>query len=168
MKNIDFGYRVAPTDIHLVGNNLIGVEVGVDVGAHAEALLTFCRIEKLSLVDIWDNPQQYGYCLGRLETKFKRGSFEMIPTTSIKARELFENNSLDFIYFDHLHDYDSVKNDLNFWLIKLKRKAIIGYRHYMKYPGLTKAIDDFLKMTNFKFIVDNEEIIIFNNISKDE
>ena len=160
MKNIDFGLRVAPTDVHLVGNNLIGVEIGVDVGAHAEALLTFCRIEKLSLVDIWDNPQQYGYCLGRLETKFKRGVFDMLPTTSRKAISSFKDNSLDFIYFDHLHDYEEVKWDLENWIYKLKYGGIIGYRHYKKYPGLTQAIDEFLENSNYIFHVDNEEIVI--------
>tara|TARA_Y100000389_G_scaffold181177_1_gene196567 strand:- start:1164 stop:1733 length:570 start_codon:yes stop_codon:yes gene_type:complete len=55
----------------------------------------------------------------------------------------FEDNSIDFIYIDAEHTYESVKRDLELYLPKLKRGGTIGGHDYHEvWPGVCKAIDE--------------------------
>lgn len=163
MKITDYCPRPAPFDSYIKGKNLIGIEIGVDAGAHAEALLVNNRdIEKLYLVDIWTNPIFFGYTRGRLETKGFVRNIELIAKNSIKASERFENNFFDFIYIDQEHDYDSVMKDLEAWFPKLKSGGLMGYRNYTnKTTPLDNAINDFLKKNSLKSFPEYAEVIIW-------
>jgi predicted O-methyltransferase YrrM len=144
MKVTDFAPRASLLCRHLTGTNLIGLEVGVDVGAHAEALLLYCDIQKLYLVDIWDNQYYYGFCAGRL-CKFQN-KIQLIQGESAKVAKDLVFPELDFIYFDQKHDYDSVKKDFELWLPKLKKNGVIGVRNYAaSNVGLCSAVAELLK-----------------------
>jgi hypothetical protein len=163
MKLTDYCPRAAPMDAYLNGTDLIGAEIGVDAGAHAEALLTYCSIKKLYLIDIWDTPFPHAYMLGRLETKGFKNNIECIATKSKSAAGMFNGNpQVDFIYFDQLHDYNSVKTDLEVWFPLLKEDGIIGYRNY-DVPTVKKACDEFVKANNLFFKIETNEIIIACN-----
>ena len=57
----------------------------------------------------------------------------------------FLNKSIDFIYIDAEHTYESVKKDLELYLPKLKVGGIIGGHDYHHvWPGVCKAIDETL------------------------
>lgn len=145
MKVTDYCPRAAPFDSKLSGLGLIGVEVGVDVGAHAQALLEYCGIDSLTLVDPWPNPYCRGYCEGRLAALGFRPRFTMMQDTSVKAGAKFADESLDFIYIDQEHGGPSVTADLEAWWPKLKPGGILGYRNYTKSPTpLSEAVDAFV------------------------
>jgi hypothetical protein len=152
MKSTDFAPRYAAMDFY-IKPGWVGVEVGVDVGSHAEALLAI-GVEKIYLIDIWDNKWIEGYCKGRLSRWFNR--VEMIRSSSKLAAKSFPE--VDFVYIDVEHDYESVKGSLNDWLPKVKH--ILGYRNYTL-PGVKKALDEFLIGKNFKLDQYNNEIIVF-------
>lgn len=169
MKITDYAPRTAPFDHHLIEKSIKelkpmkGVEVGVDVGAHAESLLTHCsRIEFITLVDIWDKEYYRGYCQGRLEANGFKDRFKMIPMSSEKACNYFDNEELDFLYFDQKHDFDSVSSDLKNWWRTLKTGGILGYRNYAdKNIELVKAVNLFIQTTPITHhMIETGEIII--------
>lgn len=150
MKITDYCPRAAPFDSFIKGDNLIGIEIGTDVGAHAEALLMYCDIKKLYLVDIWDNNYMYGYCQGRL--RWYANKIEYINKDSHKAA-LQGYPLFDFIYIDIPHDYDTVKQSLEDWWFKLKSGGILGYRNYAPTNlELMRAVDEFIKYNNIEVV----------------
>lgn len=172
MKPTDFIPRSAPMDAYLKGTNLFGAEIGVDAGAHAEALLLYCNVQKLVLVDIWDNPFPHAYMLGRLETKGFRNNIEWMTMKSQSAAAKLKEKKViskrgetplpvfDFLYFDQLHDYESVLQDLIEWFPLLKRGGIIGYRNY-DVKTVKQACDEFTSLMGLEFKIEPNEIIIF-------
>lgn len=143
MKTTDYCPRAAPMDSFLTGKGLVGIEVGTDVGAHAEALLMYGDIQKIYLVDIWDKEYYQGYCQGRL--RWYRHKIEYIPLDSHTASLLGDWPMFDFIYIDIPHDYATVKQSLEDWWFKLKDGGVMGYRNYAAgNPELVKAVDEFL------------------------
>lgn len=162
MKITDYCPRAAPFDSCLKGWDLIGVEVGVDAGAHAEALLTYGQIAMLHLVDPWPKEYFRGYCDGRL-SRF-RGRFEMHQMRSHDAARSFAEagRDFDFVYIDQEHDEESVARDLRAWFPRVKRGGVLGYRNYVgRGIPLDHAVDVFLAAYELKAEVLPGEIVIF-------
>lgn len=64
--------------------------------------------------------------------------------TSVEASKLYEDNSLDFVYIDAAHDYESVKQDLIAWYPKVKKGGLFGGDDYSGgWPEVNKAVDEF-------------------------
>lgn len=159
MKITDYSPRAAPFDSYLRGRDLVGAEVGVDVGAHAEALLTYCPIGMLHLIDVWPNPYCRGYCEGRL-SRF-RARFSMNKSDSIFAALKFAAGSLDFAYIDQVHEGDSVAADLAAWWPAVKSGGVLGYRNYVgRGTPLDKAVEAFVKAHKIEVVPLDGEIVL--------
>ena len=66
-----------------------------------------------------------------------------IRNTSVDAAKLYENNSLDFVFIDADHSYESVREDIDAWLPKIKKGGIISGHDYSEHwPGVVKAVDE--------------------------
>lgn len=142
MKITDYCPRAAPFDTYLRGENLVGAEIGVDVGAHAEALLRYCPVGKLYLVDPWPKDYQFGFCQGRLSRW--RHRFEMVQAGSLAAAPRYLAG-LDFVYIDQIHEPDSVAADLLAWWPTVKPGGVLGYRNYVgRGTPLDGAVDAFI------------------------
>ncbi len=168
MKKTDYAPRAADFDTYLVGHNLVGIEVGVDVGAHAEALLTYCNIRSLYLVDVWQREFYRGYCEGRLYAKGFMHNVKMMQMGSMDAMLSFTSAHIeqyfDFMYFDQLHDYKSVKEDLTHWWPMLKPGGILGYRNYAESnKDLKRAVDEFIAKIKCKSVIERGEIVLFKD-----
>jgi predicted O-methyltransferase YrrM len=62
---------------------------------------------------------------------------------SYNVVDKFEDGTIDFIYIDAEHTYESVKRDLELYLPKLKKGGIIGGHDYHEvWPGVCKAVDE--------------------------
>jgi len=72
-------------------------------------------------------------------------NIQVIKDTSDNAKNLFLNNSQDFIMVDAGHEYDDVKNDINNWFYKVKPGGIIAGDDYGTniFEGLTKAVNEY-------------------------
>ena len=70
--------------------------------------------------------------------------------------ESFNDNSLDFIFIDADHTYESVVKDLNAWYPKLKRGGIISGHDYMNNDfGVKQAVNELMpgfKLTKDKIV----------------
>lgn len=69
-----------------------------------------------------------------------------IRMKSIEASKLYADESLDFIFIDAAHDYQSVKEDITVWLPKLKKNGIIAGHDYTSHIGVKTAVDELLSV----------------------
>jgi len=56
----------------------------------------------------------------------------MIRALSNQVLDLFEDESLDFIYIDGNHTYNSVKEDMELWFPKLKKGGLFAGHDYLR------------------------------------
>jgi hypothetical protein len=140
-----------------------GVEVGVKAGVFSERLLADWRGRHLISVDPWaesdegyvnlDNVAQdvhdgfYAETLGRLERFGARSSVWRMIGEEAAAR--IPHHSLDFVYLDARHDYESVRADLAAWHPKLRPGGILAGHDYIDGVfengefGVRSAVDEF-------------------------
>ena len=66
--------------------------------------------------------------------------------SSVEASKLFNDNSLDFVFIDASHDYESVKEDIQHWLPKVCNNGIIAGDDMIwpKGDGVYRAVNDML------------------------
>lgn len=79
------------------------------------------------------------------------GKFIPMRMTSEQASKQFEDNSLDAVFIDANHEYESVKQDLELWYPKVKSNGIFcGHDYTGTWPGVVQAVDEFAKIHNLK------------------
>jgi hypothetical protein len=109
---------------------LIGAEIGVFKGDHAQVILNYLNIDKLVLVDPW-LPIEDGYDIDKegfnkiydeVKNRFENvKEVEIVREVSVKASKGFNDNYFDFIYIDANHKHEFVLEDLETWYPKLKK-----------------------------------------------
>jgi glycosyltransferase involved in cell wall biosynthesis len=89
---------------------------------------------------------------GDLYTEFSNNSIMMdnfdnlniIKDTSENAKNLFLNNSQDFIMIDAGHTYDDVMLDIKNWFYKVKPGGVLGGDDYISnFPGVIEAVNEY-------------------------
>jgi FkbM family methyltransferase len=123
------------------------VEIGVFDGKSVCFLADFIKKNQLKInfyaVDHWIQDEEYNRFIQNLKDCDIYEFVNPVRLTSEKASQTFEDNFFDFIFIDGLHDYDSVKNDINYWFPKLKPGGIIGGDDYDPcWDGVRKAVDE--------------------------
>ena len=75
-----------------------------------------------------------------------RGYVQPLRMTSLEASKLFEDKSLDFVFLDGDHRYESIHNDIIAWLPKLKPGGMLAGDDYgnPEWPGVEQAVDELL------------------------
>lgn len=69
------------------------------------------------------------------------GHYTAIRNTSVAAADLYENDSLDFVFIDAQHDYENVTADIGAWLPKVKPGGILA-GHDLPHPPVRQAVLD--------------------------
>ena len=134
--------------------HLIGAEIGVYRGDHAEKIIHYLNLKKIYLVDPWkeynsvigDNQkiqdERYEFVKKRFQNNTK---VEIIRKSSVDASKQFPDNYFDFIYLDGDHSYEAVKMDLNHWHPKLKKYGVMcgdDFGH-ISGRGVIEAVQEF-------------------------
>jgi len=65
-----------------------------------------------------------------------------IRKISWEAAELYEDDSLDFVFIDAAHDYESVKKDITAWFPKIKKGGVLAGHDY-PYWEVSNAVNEF-------------------------
>lgn len=119
-----------------------GVEIGSFEGGYANEILKQWS-GKLYLVDVWrplnikdyeDSSNQHNYktiidkCLDNISGHEDRCF--MIRGDSVNGAELFNDESLDFVYIDANHKYEYVKQDIALWYPKVRKGGILAGHDY--------------------------------------
>lgn len=122
--------------------NSKGVEIGVYRGDFSKELLENWD-GTLYMVDVWRplgdeyiDSSNHKFHSNLIEEVFKNiDGYEdrgvVIRATSKIASEIFQNESLDFIYIDANHAYDFVKEDIQLWYPKLKKGGLFCGHDYV-------------------------------------
>lgn len=77
----------------------------------------------------------------------------LIKEHSQLAASLFNDSSIDFVFVDAGHDYESVTNDLIVWMPKLKPSGIIaGHDYTNSFPSVKAAVKNFFPFKKIKVI----------------
>lgn len=123
------------------------VEVGAWLGRSTHALLSGCP-GTVYVVDDWKlgeggltRRQAFGEFLQNV------GAFKHLQSmrmSSIRASKAFQDGSVDMVFLDAAHDYDSVMADLEAWKPKVT-KLICGHDYSKVWPGVVQAVDEFFQ-----------------------
>jgi hypothetical protein len=128
-----------------------GAELGVWYGETLFRLLDGLPDLFLIGVDDWrDNPRNVHHKdqnANRLSVYAKQKTYpdrsEILEMTTLQAARLVPDNSLDFVFIDADHRYESVKSDIIDWLPKVKQGGFVTGHDY-DMPDVKKAVDELL------------------------
>ena len=162
--------------------NSKGAEIGVDAGGNCYYnLLPIIKPKMLYLIDMWDDlfPTKRNLLINRVDNNLqlkisKKQKYDRIVKTlghkdnitilkydSSEACKYIEDNSLDWVYIDGCHTYESVTKDLTNYYPKVKKGGIISGDDYNEMDDILaeskKAIDDFMKKHNKEFFLMSKE-----------
>lgn len=123
-----------------------GVEVGVNKGLYSEVLCKANPNIELYCVDAWFNSRAKRLATARL----KPYNATLIHKLSLDAVKDFPDRSLDFVYIDADHYFDSFVCDLVFWSKKVKKYGIVGCHDYFchSYNGVVGAVNAYTNCHN--------------------
>jgi predicted O-methyltransferase YrrM len=137
----------------MLPDNAVIAEVGVYKGCSALYLAE--RLQQLGkrvtfyLVDhfegsegITDTPEQIWKDFNA-NIEPMRDAFKVMRSASVPTAKLFPDGSLDFVFIDAEHDYESVKADIQAWKPKVKSGGFLAGHDYHHAP-LRKAVDEAL------------------------
>jgi hypothetical protein len=130
----------------------IGAEIGVRKGENAYSILDKNPQIKLILVDPWKpfhrtsqrrQNQYYRYTIANLNPFKDRIYIKKMD--SMEASTEVDDNSLDFVYIDGMHEFEYVIEDLIEWNKKVRIGGMIsGHDYYHEYQqGVVQAVDAF-------------------------
>lgn len=162
-----------------IDRELVGVEVGAHLGNHCGRILKNLKIKNITLVDPWtayEGDADYflsqkfqDECYKTVIDKFSNDKrVKILKLTSREACKKFFNSTLDFVYIDGNHQYDSVIEDLNLWYPKVRYRGIIAGDDYKyKFPGVIKAVNEFANMHNLHIeLLDRGQFILLKTDPK--
>lgn len=175
-KDLDYLYRTAcnlPKGATIVE---IGSWMGKSTEAYVQASFDTKKDFEIHCVDVWNDFE--------INHKASSGAFKVFMSNSDRwiekmgitvlpkrmssqvAYKEFDDRSIDFLFIDGAHDYDSVWADLNNWYDKVKLGGICSghdYRKKMK-EGVIAAVNDFFGKGNYTV---NKNSVIWERVKPD-
>lgn len=137
-------------------------EVGVAHGEFSRDILDIVKPTTLHLIDLWDfNAQRYAStmqtALDAVATELDAGIVKIHRGHSCDMLSQLANSSLDWVYIDAAHDYESVKADLAAALPKIKASGWILGHDYTRWGssgisryGVVEAVNEFCVNNNWE------------------
>ncbi|EFC55236.1 class I SAM-dependent methyltransferase [Enterobacter cancerogenus] len=118
----------------LMPKNAVVAEIGVDKGDFSEKILEICAPKKLFLVDAWHTERYHDGLFESVTTRFakelEQNVIEIKRGLSVDMASQFEENSLDWIYIDTDHSYETTIRELCAYSPKIKPGGIITGHDY--------------------------------------
>ena len=142
--------------VEQAANNSHFVEVGVWKGMSASymavEIINSGKNIKFDCIDTWEFPPNQNDIPesmydGLYETFLKniepvKHIINPIKGTSWESASLYKDKSLDFVFIDAAHDYESVKKDITAWLPKIKDSGIIAGHDYAWCKDVENAVNE--------------------------
>jgi hypothetical protein len=138
------------------------VEIGVFDGGFSQEIFS-CKPSMLYLIDPWKHQDNSLYpddkanvadnsfesIYQSVQTHFAyNNNVVLIRKESYDAVDIFQDKSLDFVYVDAIHTFESCFCDMVVWYKKVKHGGwLCGHDYTGDYPGVRRAVDAFCKIT---------------------
>lgn len=131
----------------------IGAWKGMSAACMAVEIINSKKNIKFDVIDTWKgspemsqdcdviNGTLYDTFLSNIEPV--KQYINPIRTTSLEGSKLYNDKTLDFVFIDAAHDYDSVKADITAWLPKVKESGVLGGHDIGHFP-VQKAVEELL------------------------
>jgi hypothetical protein len=156
-------YLVRPAMHQLLRKeNLVGCEIGVETGKHAQNLFENLSIQMLYLIDAYesydgldvdahgtDGKANFELAISKLRQYEGKFHFSIGMSDTPGVVESIPNN-LDFLYIDGNHFYEFVKKDLENYVPKVKQGGVIG-GHDFDQIDVRKAVYEYFPHSAVKF-----------------
>jgi len=132
----------------------------VEVGAWKGSSTAYLGVEifnsgknvTLNVVDTWEGSPNhseivktddiYAKYLENMKPLDGKVNYKSLKMTSVEASKLFEDESLDFVFIDANHSFESVCEDIDAWLPKLKYGGLIsGHDYDPNHQGVIDAVN---------------------------
>lgn len=129
-------------DDHITPASII-IEIGSFAGVSTECFAKHCA--RIYCIDTWaPNYEYHDHTIQHAETQFDQLTKEYNNIIKIKAKSaqatyLFTTSKVDLIYIDADHSYESVKQDIQNWIPKLKPGGILSGHDY-HIPSVQTAV----------------------------
>ena len=181
--NSDLKHRVFPRPFERLSTlrnykNLVGIEIGVCGGEHAQSLLRTFDISKIYLIDPYEmyetfmNSEGKNYGESQLslsETYIKaKKTLEPFEKKITWINKMSENaideirDPFDFVYIDGNHDYEFVKRDIETYYPHLKKGGMMGGHDFYNgfaetHNGVIRAVTGFSVSNNLQLFVEQPD-----------
>jgi len=148
-------------------HGLIGAEIGVYDGINALHYFKELNIESVFLIDPYAEyenyyPEKIGLkklkemeAIAHLRLSSFRRKIKWIKEKSVVAAEYIADESLDFVYIDGNHSYDSVVEDILLYYHKIKKGGMLSGHDY-DYESVKKAVNEFTEGYGLRLYTENE------------
>lgn len=155
-----------------------GAEIGVKAGFFSNHLLATWKGSRLYSIDPWswepgDNYVDKANVSQEEHEEFRElaesllaqhaGRSRVLRLSSDRAYQVFAKESLDFVYLDARHDYQSVRSDILRWWSRIRRGGILAGHDYLDghLPqgefGVKMAVDEFAESVLAEVMVTQED-----------
>jgi predicted O-methyltransferase YrrM len=136
------------------------VELGAWLGKSSAYLCDNAHGIDITIVDSFKGTAEYidsYYKLAKTKDIYKlflenmgERNYNVIKATSKTAAKKFADGSLDVVFIDLDHSYQSVKEDIKLWLPKVKKGGYIaGDDYHENWKGVIQAVDELLPHATF-------------------
>jgi predicted O-methyltransferase YrrM len=99
-----------------------------------------------------DNTVDY-YSITKENLKPIIDKINLIKNDSVSESLNYSDGYFDLIYIDASHEYESVKEDINVWLPKLKKGGVICGDDYINgWPGVVIAVNEIFGENNINIV----------------
>ena len=125
--------EIFPSGSHFVE---VGSFLGKSAVYMAVEIINSGKNIKFDCIDHWEGSEEhFDNDKVNLDTMYEdflkniepvKGVINPIKMSSIEASKLYKPNSLDFIFIDASHDEMSVREDLTYWMPRLKENGMIA------------------------------------------
>jgi hypothetical protein len=141
----------------IADRDLVGCEIGLNMGLNALNIMNTLPIKKLYLIDPYCEDERYGNSEIRKELALNRlKPFEdrcvFLEMESESACKLVEGE-LDFVYIDGCHNYEYVKKDIDLYYPKVRAGGVVGGHDFSPaHFGVCKAVINFIEKNDLKIL----------------
>ena len=131
------------------------VELGAWLGKSSSYLCDKATGQQIIIIDSFKGTAEYidsYYNLAKTADIYElfvenmgNRKYKAIKATSKAASRKFKDESLDVVFIDLNHSYESVKEDISLWLPKVKKGGYLaGDDYHENWPGVIQAVNEML------------------------
>lgn len=144
--NPNINGMMSDLELNWLYNTAMNMEVIVEIGSYegksTHALLSGNIYGKVYTIDPYSTEDFNDKCyLKMLDNLSSFKNHYVYRKPSNEAYNLFTDKTIDMLFIDGDHSYESVKLDIELWLPKVK-KLICGHDYNNYYPDVKKAVNE--------------------------